>query len=108
MAAACALNVVRLVGARLGWQIVPEGSSDWDLYWTDTSISQERLLNLKPTQVSAVLQYAAADESPVADCCSNWQHVSHLQHQRLLPHQPTQPLICNQVLGPSISAHGSS
>lgn len=45
---------VRLVAARLGWQVVPPGSPDsaWDLYWTDTSISQERLLKLSPVQVS--------------------------------------------------------
>jgi hypothetical protein len=44
---------VRLVAAQLGWQVVPPGSADsqWDLFWTDTSISHERLLRLAPTQV---------------------------------------------------------
>lgn len=47
------LPAVRLVAAQLGWQVVPPGSADcqWDLFWTDTSISQERLLRLAPTQV---------------------------------------------------------
>eukprot|EP00878_Enallax_costatus_P040942 GHUV01047360.1.p2 GENE.GHUV01047360.1~~GHUV01047360.1.p2 ORF type:complete len:104 (+),score=19.21 GHUV01047360.1:845-1156(+) len=48
----CKYELFRLIAGRLGWQLVPEGSSEWDMYWTDTSISQERLINLKPTQVS--------------------------------------------------------
>jgi hypothetical protein len=49
---------VRLVAARLGWQVVPAGSADsqWDLFWTETSISQERLLRLAPTQVRSTQQ----------------------------------------------------
>jgi hypothetical protein len=52
------LPAVRLVAARLGWQVVPAGSADsqWDLFWTDTSISQERLLRLAPTQVRSQQQ----------------------------------------------------
>lgn len=43
--------VSRHVASRLGWQLVPPGSCDWDLCWLDTSVSQERLLKLQPTQV---------------------------------------------------------
>jgi hypothetical protein len=52
------LFAVRLVAAQLGWQVVPAGSADsqWDLFWTDTSISQERLLRLAPTQVRSQQQ----------------------------------------------------
>jgi hypothetical protein len=49
---------VRLVAARLRWQLVPPGNpaagaddDAWDLCWLDTSVSQERLLRLQPTQV---------------------------------------------------------
>jgi hypothetical protein len=66
------LLAVRLVAARLGWQVVPAGSADsqWDLFWTDTSISQERLLRLAPTQVRSQQQQhsnctaTAAAETP--------------------------------------------
>eukprot|EP00879_Flechtneria_rotunda_P024528 GHRR01026004.1.p1 GENE.GHRR01026004.1~~GHRR01026004.1.p1 ORF type:complete len:305 (+),score=91.19 GHRR01026004.1:577-1491(+) len=47
---ACKYELFRIVAERLGWQIVPLGSTDWDLYWTDTSICQQRLLKLSPTQ----------------------------------------------------------
>eukprot|EP00775_Hariotina_reticulata_P004902 gene4902-5146_t len=47
---ACKYELLRLVAARLGWQVVSESCPDWDLYWTDTSISQERLMKLEPTQ----------------------------------------------------------
>ncbi|KAF6266193.1 tubulin-tyrosine ligase family-domain-containing protein [Scenedesmus sp. NREL 46B-D3] len=48
----CKYGLLQLVAARLGWQVVAPGSPDsqWDLFWTDTSISQERLLRLAPTQ----------------------------------------------------------
>jgi hypothetical protein len=56
---------VHIVAHRLGWQLVGQGqgpdssrssrssSNDcqWDLCWLDTSVSQERLLKLGPTQV---------------------------------------------------------
>jgi hypothetical protein len=54
------LPAVQLVAARLGWQVVPENSPDWDLFWTDTSISQERLMRLEPTQVRPAAAAAAA------------------------------------------------
>jgi hypothetical protein len=57
--AACSLPLrlsyaVRIVADRLGWQLSAAGadsSTDWDLCWLDTSVSQERLLKLEPTQV---------------------------------------------------------
>ncbi|KAI8466917.1 MAG: tubulin-tyrosine ligase family-domain-containing protein [Monoraphidium minutum] len=49
----CAYPVLRLAAARLGWRAVEaEGEGDYfDVYWTDTSVSMERLLRLRPTQV---------------------------------------------------------
>ncbi|KAF8057854.1 ttll6 [Scenedesmus sp. PABB004] len=44
----CSYELLRLVAARLGWQLVGEG--DWDLAWTDTSVAPERVLALAPTQ----------------------------------------------------------
>lgn len=47
-------RAVHIVADRLGWQLVGPDSSDWDLSWLDTSVSQERLLKLGPTQVGSV------------------------------------------------------
>jgi hypothetical protein len=41
---------VRLVQKKLGWKEVGD-EDDWQVYWTDTSVSIERIMRLKKTQV---------------------------------------------------------
>lgn len=41
---------VRIVTAKLGWKEVGD-DEDWEIYWTDTSISIERVIRLTKIQV---------------------------------------------------------
>eukprot|EP00976_Prorocentrum_cordatum_P007692 153446-Prorocentrum_minimum.AAC.1 len=45
----CKYEVVRLVQKKLGWKEVGD-DDDWQVYWTDTSVSIERIMRLKQTQ----------------------------------------------------------
>lgn len=44
---------MRILQSKLGWLDVSSKGEDgpWDIYWTDTSVSVERVLKLKPHQV---------------------------------------------------------
>lgn len=42
-------RIVRMVLKKLGWREVGD-EDDWQLYWTDTSVSMERVMKLKKTQ----------------------------------------------------------
>jgi len=46
---ACKYEVVRMVQKKLGWKEVGD-DDDWQVYWTDTSVSIERIMRLKRTQ----------------------------------------------------------
>ncbi len=42
-------HTVRIIARKLGWLEVGDDES-WDVYWTDTSVSLERIMRLQPTQ----------------------------------------------------------
>lgn len=41
---------VRIVQRKLGWREVGD-DEEWDVYWTDTSVTIERVMKLSRTQV---------------------------------------------------------
>lgn len=45
----CKYDLLRIVQKKLGWKEVGD-DDDWQLYWTDTSVSIERIMRLKSTQ----------------------------------------------------------
>jgi hypothetical protein len=45
----CKYELLRIVQKKLGWKEVGD-DDDWQLYWTDTSVSIERIMKLKSTQ----------------------------------------------------------
>ena len=45
----CKYDVLRIVQKKLGWKEVGE-EDDWQLTWTDMSVSIERVMKLKSTQ----------------------------------------------------------
>ncbi|KAK3235051.1 hypothetical protein CYMTET_54723 [Cymbomonas tetramitiformis] len=45
----CKYEVIRMVQKKLGWKEVGD-DDDWQVYWTDTSVSIERIMRLKRTQ----------------------------------------------------------
>ena len=45
----CKYELLRIVQRKLGWREVGD-DDDWQLYWTDTSVSIERIMRLKSTQ----------------------------------------------------------
>jgi tubulin polyglutamylase TTLL6/13 len=45
------LRAVRLVQRKLGWKEVGD-DEDWEVFWTDTSVSIERIIKLTRTQVN--------------------------------------------------------
>mmetsp|Transcript_33557 Transcript_33557/g.40546 ORF Transcript_33557/g.40546 Transcript_33557/m.40546 type:complete len:967 (+) Transcript_33557:117-3017(+) len=45
----CKYEVIRMVQKKLGWKEVGD-EDDWQVYWTDTSVSIERIMRLKKTQ----------------------------------------------------------
>ncbi|KAK9811398.1 hypothetical protein WJX72_003284 [[Myrmecia] bisecta] len=44
----CKYDVLRTVAQRLGWQLA--GDEEWDVFWTDTSVSLDRVMRLQSTQ----------------------------------------------------------
>ncbi len=50
------LPAVRILQKKLGWLDVSGAGEDgpWDVYWTDTSVSAERVMRLKPHQVGGL------------------------------------------------------
>lgn len=46
----CKYPLLRTVRKKLGWREVTDDAGDWQLYWTDTSVTVERVVRLKPTQ----------------------------------------------------------
>jgi tubulin polyglutamylase TTLL6/13 len=46
----CKYELLRCVQKKLGWIEVGSDAEDWQLYWTDTSVSIERVMRLKATQ----------------------------------------------------------
>lgn len=46
---ACKYEVLRIVQRKLGWKEVGD-DDDWEIYWTDTSVSIERIMKLTKTQ----------------------------------------------------------
>ena len=47
----CKYPLLRTVKSKLGWKEVYDDDPDaWNLYWTDTSITADRLMRLKPGQ----------------------------------------------------------
>ena len=46
----CKYELLRVVQKKLGWIEVGSDAEDWQLYWTDTSVSIERVMRLKATQ----------------------------------------------------------
>jgi hypothetical protein len=49
----CLTCAVRLVQRKLGWKEVGD-DEEWEIYWTDTSVSIERVMKLSKTQVGAL------------------------------------------------------
>ena len=45
----CKYELLRIVQKKLGWKEVGD-DDEWQLYWTDTSVSIERIMRLKSTQ----------------------------------------------------------
>lgn len=46
-------SAVRTVQRRLGWRAAEdEGDTSWDVLWTDSSVTVDRLVRLHPTQVA--------------------------------------------------------
>lgn len=43
-------GAVRIVQRKLGWREVGD-DEEWDVYWTDTSVTIERIMKLSRTQV---------------------------------------------------------
>lgn len=44
------MGTVRVVQRKLQWKEVGD-DEDWEIYWTDTSVSIERIMKLNKTQV---------------------------------------------------------
>ena len=46
----CRYPVLAQAAEALNWTVTRDDNADWDLFWTDTSVSEERVLKLKKTQ----------------------------------------------------------
>jgi tubulin polyglutamylase TTLL6/13 len=46
----CRYSVVEEAAGALGWTVTRDEKAAWDFFWTDTSVSEERLLKLKRAQ----------------------------------------------------------
>jgi len=46
----CRYRVIHEAALKLNWVVTKDDKSDFDLYWTDTSVSEERVLKLKKAQ----------------------------------------------------------
>ena len=46
----CRYSVVEEAAGSLGWTVTRDEKAAWDIFWTDTSVSEERLLKLKKAQ----------------------------------------------------------
>ena len=71
-------TAVRSIQKQLGWTTATD-RDDWDLYWTDTSVSQERVIRLNSTQVGCLKQKAP----------QSLQQSSSLHHTNNIPSQLT-------------------
>ena len=65
-------HAVRSIQKQLGWTTATD-RDDWDLYWTDTSVSQERVIRLNSTQVRGPKQKPHS-------VITEQQPASHQQH----------------------------
>ncbi len=53
-------GAVRTVQRRLGWRAAEdEADASWDILWTDSSITVDRLVRLKPSQVQSAVAATA-------------------------------------------------
>lgn len=50
------MNAVRIVQRNFGWKEVGD-DDDWEVYWTDLSITIDRVMKLTKTQVSSTNQH---------------------------------------------------
>jgi len=46
----CRYPVLEEAAAELNWTVTRDDKAEWDLFWTDTSVSEERVLRLKKSQ----------------------------------------------------------
>lgn len=46
----CRYPVIEEAALALSWVVTRDDKAEWDLYWTDTSVSEERVLKLKKAQ----------------------------------------------------------
>lgn len=53
-----------MVQKKLGWKEVGD-DDDWQVYWTDTSVSIERIMRLKRTQVNKYAPYVELSTPPL-------------------------------------------
>ena len=46
----CRYPVLEEAASALEWAVTREDKGEWDIFWTDTSVSEERVLRLKKSQ----------------------------------------------------------
>ncbi len=79
---------MRIVQRKLGWKEVGD-DEDWEIYWTDTSVTIERIIRLNKIQVTsanAVRGWGTGDAAWRVGGCLN------LLHGGLTPQSPQKGL----------------
>lgn len=74
---------MRTVVQRLGWHAIEdEADATWDIFWTDTSVSIERIMRLHPTQAGVTISTQSAapsifsNSSSTFDVFCRWSTIS--------------------------------